>query len=103
MMAIDNPILSLKNLTDLENKISENKATADDYEEIDFFISSIGGDKNYLKNVILQNGFRDFYQYVSEKSENKEGRLVQLGKIHGTVLGAISFLKTYAKDKGFYL
>jgi len=71
MMAIDNPILSLKNLNDLQDKVVNNTATVSDYEEIDFFISAIGGNKDYIKNNIVDNGFSDVEQYIKTKKENR--------------------------------
>jgi|GEM_PF-5413043 len=102
MMAVDNPILSLKNLNDLEDKVNNNTAIVQDYEEIDFFISAVGGNKDYIKNTVIQNGFNDFYQYIKIRNENPEGKKVQLGIISGTILGAIAFLKSYAMKNKFY-
>lgn len=101
-MAVDNPILSLKNLNDLEDKIKNGLASVQDYEEIDFFIAAVGGNRDYIKNTINQQGFSDFYQYIKARNENPEGKKVPLGIIAGTVLGAIAFLKSYAIKNQFY-
>jgi hypothetical protein len=103
MMAIDNPILSLKNLNDLQDKVVNNTATVSDYEEIDFFISAIGGNKDYIKNSIIDNGFSDIEQYIKTKKENTEGKKVQIGIVYGTSLGALDFLKSYAIQNKFYI
>ena len=103
MMAIDNPILSLKNLNDLQEKVVNNTASVSDYEEIDFFISAIGGDKDYIKKSIIDNGFSDIEQYLKAKRENTDGKKVQIGIVYGTCLGALDFLKSYAIQNKFYL
>ncbi len=102
MMAVDNPVLSLKNLNDLEDKINSNVATVNDYEELDFFIAAVGGNKDYIKSAIVSNGFNDFYQYIKIKNENPDGKKIPLGIVSGTVLGAIAFLKSYAIKNKFY-
>ena len=102
-MAIDNPDLSLKNLNELESKIISNLATVKDYEELDFLISAIGGNEDYIKNSLIQNGVGEFSEYIIQRSENAEGTKIRLAKIYGTILGALEFLKSYAIQHKFYL
>ncbi|GAC1302794.1 MAG: hypothetical protein NVSMB24_07910 [Mucilaginibacter sp.] len=102
MMAIDNPDLSLKNLTDLQNKIISNTATAYDYQEIDSLVALVVGNVDYIKNLLVQNGIRDFSHYVLLKKENNDDYKARLGVIHGTILGTIDFLKSFALRNKFY-
>src|SRR6185295_17253642 len=95
MMAIDNPVLNLKTLNDLESRFTNYQITPKDLEEIDFFISSIGGNQNFIKNVVRQNGLDNFHQYILERNNRNSDRTISLGAINGTVMGAISFLKNY--------
>jgi len=98
---MDNPSLNLKNINDLEAKMISNSAVVKDYEHLDYFISSIGGNTNYIKNIIVQNGFRDYDEYIRLKTSNSEGTKIQLAKIYGSIMGALSVVKSYALKNNF--
>ena len=102
-MALTNPVLTLKTLNDIGAKVENNLASVEDYEALDFFISAIGGNPGFIKNALYQNGFRDFNQYIQERKENSEDKRVSIGRVHGTILGTLSFLKSYAIQNNFYV
>lgn len=102
MMGIENPTLSLKRLNDLQGKIIENSALAKDYEDIDYLIVSIGGNKNYLASILNENGFSGFDDYIKERKSNNPDKIIQINKTHGATLGVLSFLKSYALKNHFY-
>lgn len=103
MMAINNPILSLKRLNDLESKIINSTENEHELEEIDFFISSAGGEKNFIKNTIIRNGMQDYLYYLNEKKVNNIDKRIQISRIKGAIKGALTFLKSYAIKNSFYL
>lgn len=96
MMSVENPILSLKNLNDIETRIKDNTALSSEYEEIDLLVSSIGGTKNYLKDALMNNGFRSFDEFKSQRSEATDLNKVRTSRMLGTITGTIEFLKAYA-------
>lgn len=102
MTTMENPVLNLKNLNDLQSRFSANQATINDYEELDFFISSIGGSQEYIKSILQKNGLVDYSQYIKERHENNEGKKVQLARIEGSITGAMSFLKSYVIENKIY-
>jgi hypothetical protein len=103
MMAIENPPLSLKRLNDIESKFLNATATSEELQEIDFFISSVGGAQGYIKNILTQNGFRDYVHYLKQKQEDNSDTKVQVSRVNGAILGAMSFLKTYAIKNKFFV
>lgn len=100
-MTINNPILSLTRLNDLESRINSSTVTSRDLEEIDFFISSVGGEKSFIKKRITQNDLQDYDHYIREKANDNIEKKVQVGIITGSIMGAISFLKSYAIKNNF--
>ena len=100
---MDNPVLSLQNISDIESKILSNQEDFSDYNNLDFFISATGGPANYLKNIATANGFSDFREYIRVKNEMAVGRKMQISTVSGSVLGAIQYLKNYAKNNNFYV
>lgn len=93
MMATENPVISLEKLNDIESRIRNYQETTDDYKLLDFFLSSVGVQQDYIKNSLLQNGMTDYYTYIRERN-NAENKII-VGKIDGIVLGALSFLKSF--------
>jgi len=98
---MDNPVLSLKVINDIENRINNNSASEKDFEDIDFLISSIGGETNYIKTILLQSGVKDFKEFIYLRTLNSDSKRLQISKIEGALRGAISFLKDYTIKNKF--
>ncbi len=96
-MTINNPQLDVNILHQLKQKILNNSATAEDYETLDFFLSSIGF-KNYILNKLIQNGINSYQEFIDERKKplgqkNTTVDGVLLGNILGTIPVLLNFIK----------
>lgn len=99
---MQNPNLTLETILDLESKIRTDNAEPEDYETLDFFVSSTGGPTDYLKKIANENGIRDFREFIRLKDGNKKDK-IQLSKIEGAIDGVIEFLKQYTIQNKYTL
>lgn len=103
MLAInENPKLDLETLQVIRSKVNKNIETIDDYEKLDYWISSIISEK-YILNELKKNGFSSYELFNIEREHllnnteyrNRNEYLDRLinGTLHGMILGVISSLE----------
>ncbi len=89
-MAVENPILNLENLSFLKRKIELNDAGTQEFEQLQFFISTIGGEADFVFRRLQQNNFNSFEEYkltIQKEPENKNARAFK-----AYMLGALSVI-----------
>jgi len=73
----------------LEKRVRDNIAKADEYKQLDKYLSSVTGEEDsYILNKMKESGILTYNEYVLERNKNKVD-----GNITGTVLGVIAALK----------
>jgi len=98
-MEIQNPKLDIESLSLLKNKIEMNEAKVQDYENLDYFLSSIGN-PNYFLNRLKEFNIYSYEEFILERKKpfDKRNRVVD-GVLFGTALGSISVLERYVSNK----
>jgi hypothetical protein len=93
-MTIENPRLDQEELTRLERKISNKSASADDYEILDYFLSSRGLPE-YIGKTLKDYGISTYTEYI-ERTQGLNDPINQkiINNVTGSALGIISFLKS---------
>jgi|GEM_PF-4763208 hypothetical protein len=93
-MAQENKKMTLGELILLENRINNKQETIEDYRTIDSFLSSSGLPDNYFMSVLNKENIFELetlYQFRKNPPEPKDP--VREGRIRGTLIGLITFLK----------
>lgn len=89
--------ITLEDLISLENKIIQNKDSIDDYKKIDSFLSK-WLPPNYFLNVLQREGITSFLNLELFRRNPPTEDPVKVGKIRGTILGLLNFLKNQVKQ-----
>ena len=98
-MATANPPLTLAELSLIQSRIESRTESKEDYEKLDYFLSSVGIRLNLLQRF-RENGIDSYEQYVVERKKTFETRkMVVDGTLYGVVSGAINFLKNILANK----
>ena len=92
MMAIENPIFNLENLSLLKKKIELDEAGDVEFEQLQFFFSLIGTGSNFIFNELKSNGINSYEEYklLSQKEPLKK----EVRNFKYFVLGAMDVLYT---------
>jgi hypothetical protein len=97
-MILKNPSLTVETLNEIRNKLDSNRLTADDLEVLDGFLSSIGA-RNFIINKMRDSGIFSYNDFIIQiKTPYEYQNPAVRGSVLGSILGAISTLKDYAKD-----
>ena len=99
MTQIENPRLSLDELSTLQRKIEERIAGASDFEKLDFFLYSLGANKLIL-NKLKEYNLNNYSEYIELTNRPFDPRINEIDKnIQGISLGIISYLRTYLSKR----
>jgi hypothetical protein len=88
--------ITLEDLLLLESRINSNKDTIDDYKTLDSYVSKVLP-KNYFLTLIQNEGMVSFESLEVFRRNPPPGDPVKVGRVKGTLLGLITFLKTQIK------
>lgn len=92
----ENPQLSVEELQFIEKKITSNRATSEDFEKLEFFLSSIGIPKGYLLSKFNEHNIGTFDEFIFERTLPFDQRKRSVdGILLGYIIGSITFLKEY--------
>jgi hypothetical protein len=96
MTEAQNPKLDLVSLDVIRGKIEKNLAAPEDYQTLDFFISSILGIQDYILNRLKSNGISSYEKFILERKDTppEKHRLINI-ILYGHIIGAISYLTDY--------
>ena len=84
---------TLDELVLLESRINSNQDTVDDYRKLDAFLSKFLP-KNYFLTLIQAEGIASFVHLELYRRNPPPGDPVRVGRVKGTSLGLIAFLKS---------
>lgn len=91
----ENPKLSMDELSNLKKKVENKIASSDDFEKLDYFLSSTGSTK-LISEKLKEFNLNSYAEYFKNKNNMPESLISEIDKnIQGISLGIISFLKTY--------
>ena len=89
---IENPQFDLTTLLEIKRKIDNNIESADDYEKLDFFLSSVGLN-GYIKKNIMAKNYTNYRNYIDQrKSTNSNKDVLSISFIEGVVSESIAIL-----------
>jgi hypothetical protein len=95
MTQIENPRLSMDELTNLQKKIEGRIASASDFEKLDYFLFSLGA-KKLILNKLKEYNLNSYSEFIESKNRPLDPLTNELDKnIQGISLGIISYLRTY--------
>ncbi len=81
----------------LESKIIQNKDTIEDYQKIDSFLSK-WLPRDYFLNILQKEGITTFLNLELYRKNPPPGDPLKEGRIRGTLLGLLGFLKNQVKQ-----
>lgn len=95
MMAIENPVLNLENLSFLKKKIDLNDAGQEEFEKLQFFLNLIGVDTGLLMKELKYNGINSFEEYKLLSQKDPKQKNVRAFKSYalGTMIALQSKIK----------
>lgn len=93
---MENPKLSIDDLSTIEDKIKNNSAVTTDYEILDNYLSFNGVD-NYILNKLREKRINNYNEFINlRKNKNSDA---DINMLVGAVLGVISVLKNFVAGK----
>ena len=96
MDAPKNSRLTKEALDIIESKIVINEAKSDDYQQLDYFLSSSLGQNGYIIGTLKEKNISSYEAYVLERKKAISIRNPDVeGIILGNIIGAIEVLKKY--------
>ncbi|MFZ6024241.1 MAG: hypothetical protein ACOYVG_07265 [Bacteroidota bacterium] len=92
---IENPQMSLIDLSSIEDKVKDNTATSTEYESLDKYLSFLGVE-NYILNALNKSLIRSYEEFITQRKNSNNS---DINLLVGTVLGVISILKKHITGK----
>lgn len=99
---IENYNLTIDALSEIRNRVINNKATEDDYRKLDFFLSAVNLGGYILKNL-AEKGYTSYRSFIDQKTSN--GGLYRSNRfneafIDATILECINMLYNFLNKSG---
>lgn len=92
---VENPHLSIEDLSEMEYAIRQNLADIEVYKALDDYLSFIGVG-NYILSALKDNSISGYAQFIDERKKQPR---TEINILVGSVLGVVSVLKKYISGK----